>query len=426
MAHFKKREWVTEDGKKQVRWDAQVYVGRHPATGKPQFLGKTFKRKGEAEKWVRKEEVKKDDGEALSTSRKTLAEWLGEWLELHSEQVRDVTIYNYRMMVNHWILKPAKGAPPIGSIQLTKLNVAAFDRLYRHMSEQGVRPRTVQALHQVLRSALKAAVKKGYLSRNPTESATVPKPNAKGEEQEEDADAAEVHALSQEQAGRFLSAAKEDDRYSALWHVLLTGGLRPCEAFALKWQRVDFEAGEVHVDMSLTRIGLDKEQHPLGWKLTATKTKKSRRPVPLPDITMRELRRWQKLQAWEKRTFRGEYQDHGFVFTTEVGSPLDLSNLYRGPWSRVMERAGLGEYGPEPKKPRSGPTPKRPFKPSRRVYDLRHTHATLLLMDGEDLLVVSRRLGHSTIKLTADTYASVTKERSEGVASRFDRMFAWP
>jgi integrase len=44
-------------------------------------------------------------------------------------------------------------------------------------------------------------------------------------------------------------------------------------------------------------------------------------------------------------------------------------------------------------------------------------------MDGEDLLVVSRRLGHSTIKLTADTYASVTKQRNEAVAGRFDRIF---
>src|SRR5690606_20469055 len=103
----------------------------------------------------------------------------------------------------------------------------------------------------------------------------------------------------------------------------------------------------------------------------------------------------------------------------------DGGNVASRDWVRVAERAGLGSYvGPEPRKPRRGPAPRRRFKPSHRVYDLRHTHATLLLMDGEDLLVVSRRLGHSGIKLTADTYASVTRERAEGAAERLDRMFS--
>jgi integrase len=145
--------------------------------------------------------------------------------------------------------------------------------------------------------------------------------------------------------------------------------------------------------------------------------------VPLPPVAMRELRHWQKLQEWERRTFQGEYQDYGFVFTTEVGSPLELSNLCRGPYRRVMERAGLGEYGPEPKKPRSGPTPKRPFTPAMRIYALRHTGASLLLLAGVPLKVVSERLGHSSIVLTADVYGHLTGEMAQDPADKLEAMF---
>lgn len=424
MATINKRE--TKTGK--VRWDAQVYVGRHPATGKPQFLSKTHHRKGDAEAWARKQESMKDEGVRPATTRETLADYLTGWLEVYAGQVRAVTLYNYEVSLKRWVLDPPKGTPPIGSIRLTKLTVKAFEELYRHMTDHGLQPRGVQYMHGILKRALKDAVRKGILPKNPAEFATVPKADHKGEEDEEDTAAG---YLDREQADRFLTAAREPEdpeaprTYAALWYVLLTGGLRPCEAFALKWRQVDFDRGEVHIRRTLTRVGLDREKHPLGWKLTKPKTKKSRRTVPLPDITMRELRAWRTQQKRDKLAAGSEWQEHGFVFTTQTtGAPLDGSNLYRGPFRRVMEAAGLGEYGPEPEKPRSGPTPKREFTPSHRVYDLRHSFATLLLEAGEDLLVVSRLLGHSTIKLTADTYAHVTQERREEAAQRFDRMFA--
>jgi integrase len=412
MATIRKRE--TKTG--AVRWEVQVLLGSHPKNGRPIYRSKTLPRKADAEKWAREQERLKDN-ETPSLTRMTLAEWLAS----HHSQVRDVTIYNYRTVVNRWILNPKNGAPLIGSRPLRKLGPAAFEDLYIYMREQGIGDRGIRTLHEILRPALFDAVAKGHIGKNPVVLAKAPKINAKGEE--EDQDAAEAHALSKEEADRFLLAARKD-RYSPLWHVLLMGGLRPCEALGLRWQDVDFERGAVEVRSSLSRVGVDREKYPLGWKLTIPKTKKSRRTVPLPDAAMRELRRWKKLQAWERRTFEGEYQDHGFVFTTEVGSPLDHGNLASRSFTRVMENAGLGEWGPEPKKPKSGPTPRRPFTPSRRMYDLRHTHATLLLMDGEDMLVVSRRLGHSTIKLTADLYASVTKERADGAALRLERMFA--
>lgn len=213
-----------------------------------------------------------------------------------------------------------------------------------------------------------------------------------------------------------LRRAARQDRYSALWHVLLLGGLRPGEALGLKWKDVDMEAGAVRVVRNLVRIpGVE------GWQLELPKTKNSRRTVPLPAVAMRELKAWKVQQTRDRLQVGPEWQEHGFVFTTQLGTPLHGA---RRTFARVMEAAKLGEWGPEPqRKSRSGPLPKRPFKSAFRMYDLRHTCATLLLLAGVPLKVVSERLGHASIMQTADTYSHVLPTMQQAVVDKLDEMF---
>ncbi len=157
-----------------------------------------------------------------------------------------------------------------------------------------------------------------------------------------------------------------------------------------------------------------------GWRLGKPKTRKSRRTVPLPTVAMRELKAWRTKQKRDRLAAGKEWQDHGFVFTTEIGTPLHGA---RKSFVRVMADAGLGEWGPEPQKPKAGPKPRRKFKPAFRIYDLRHTCATLLLLGGVPLKVVSERLGHSTITLTADTYSHVLPTMQEAAADALEAMF---
>lgn len=416
--------WRDKQGR--PRWFAQVAVGRHPATGRSQFVSKTFLREGDAKKWARAQEGDKDGGTPPATTRESFAEYLTRWLPIYAGTVRDSTSYNIRKTVEKWIIDPPKGIRPIGGKQLRKLVVSDFDRLYRSMHEYGMRARGIEYLHGILKRALKAAVKKGELPRNPAEYAERPKADHKAEiaTADDENDEGRVEALDREQAGRFLDAARQD-HHAALWFVLLTTGLRPGEALALKWRHVDLTKGELHVRATLSRLGVDRKEHPRGWKLTKPKTERSRRTVPLPDITIRELRAWKKQQTIERLAAGSEWQDEEFVFTTQTGGPLSLSNVARRSFRAVMERAKLGSSGPEPEKPagQPGPKRKRPFYPAVRVYALRHTFATLLLLDGTPLIVVSRLLGHKTIKLTADTYSHVLRELKHEAIETFDRMF---
>lgn len=96
------------------------------------------------------------------------------------------------------------------------------------------------------------------------------------------------------------------------------------------------------------------------------------------------------------------YRDHGLVFATAVGTPIQASNLRRA-WQRIVKQADLDRL---------------------RSHDLRHAHATLLLQQGVHPKVVSERLGHASIAITLDTYSHVLPGLQAQAAAQFDRLLA--
>jgi len=420
--------------KRSGRFIAQIYLGRDPATGKTRWQSKTFAARKDAKEWARKLETQRDEGAYRPTlSKATFADYLRDtWLPMYRRQVRST--YNTEKTIAKWIFRPQPETPFLGRIPLRRLSPTDFNKLYVAMTqkrgdERGdlpVRRRGVDHLHGLLKRALKYAVKQGELPRNPADGATIPKPELQDEVTAEDFEQeGPTRYLNREQAARFLAAAKQDRR-SALWHLLLDAGLRPGEAFALKWAQVDLDGKLVQVGATLTRSGVDKTKQ--GWKLTKPKTKRSERKVPVSDSTVSELRRWKKQQVIERVKIGPEWQDHGFVFTTEYGTPL--SNKTTG-WVHVLRvadagRGDLGAWGPEPVKSgrKRGRPRERTFKPKFPLYVLRHSSATLALLDGVDLLQVSRRLGHTDLAFTARMYGHLKAEHTTQAAESFNRLAA--
>lgn len=97
-----------------------------------------------------------------------------------------------------------------------------------------------------------------------------------------------------------------------------------------------------------------------------------------------------------------EYNNQDFVFATEAGEPLMSQNLSARHFKPALKRAEL-------------PT-------SVRLYDLRHTCATLLLLAGENPKVVSERLGHASVTLTLDTYSHVLPNMQKAAAEKLENL----
>ena len=130
-----------------------------------------------------------------------------------------------------------------------------------------------------------------------------------------------------------------------------------------------------------------------GWKFAAPKTRQSFRTVPSPPSVTRAMVEHKRRQASERLAAGAEYSNQQLVFATPTDEPLDIRNLVNRHFKRLLEAAKL---------------PK-----SVRLYDLRHSCATLLLAQGEHPKVVSERLGHASITLTLDTYSHVVPGMQE-------------
>jgi integrase len=405
------------------RWSAQIYLGKDPATGKTRWESKTFATRKAAKDWANKLEVQRTDGAYRPTvSKATFADYLlRTWLPSYRRR-RPRSAYNTERTLTKWIITPNSDTPYLGKIPLRQLTVQHFDDLYAAMEEKhGMRARGVRHVHGLLRRVLTFAVIKHELPSNPTEGATVPSGKL-----------GPVRYLTEDQETRFLAVARKD-RLSALWHLLLDTGLRPGEAFALAWEGnaddteswIDLKAKLVHVRTTLARVGVDKAE--AGWKLTDPKTENSKRDVPICDDTVTELERWRTEQKKERLMAGPEWRAHGFVFTSQVGTPL--GNNMRRVWGCLLKEADqgkgdLGTWGPEQKKPRTGPTPDRSFTPRFSVYVLRHTMATLNYLDGMDLGLLSRRLGHASYAFTFDRYGrGVKAEHTKAVADNTQRRW---
>jgi integrase len=410
------------------RWSAQIYLGRDPATGKTRWESKRFDAKKDAQVWAGKLETQRDDGAYRpSVSKATFADYVrNTWLPMYGTQVRSV--YNTEKTLGKWLFRAQPETPAIGRIPLRRLTASDFDRLYIALSERhGMRRRGIEHLHGLLKRALKSAVKKGELTRNPADGATIPKPEVRAEVTQEDMEQeGPVRYLNREQVTRLLLVAKEH-RWSALWHLLLDAGLRPGEAFALNWAQVDLDAKLVKVRATLTRTQRDDRKE--GWKLTKPKTKRSSRDVPISDATAWQLRLWKKRQAEERKRLGPDWTEHGFVFTTEFGSPLG-NNVHLA-WAKLLREAdgGRGDlvtWAPEAKKElrKRGRPAHRKAHPRFVLYVLRHTCATLALLDGVDLLQVSRRLGHTDLAFTARMYGHLKAEHTTQAAESFNRLAA--
>jgi integrase len=252
-------------------------------------------------------------------------------------------------------------------------------------SRNGRRPsaKTVHNIHLTLHRALEDAVEDGLIVRNPASGArSAPKSRA------------EMLTWTEDELRTFLEATV-DDRLYPLWCLTSMSGMRRGEALGLRWDDLDFKASTVTVNRQWKR-------GERGLILAPPKTERSRRTIDIDNETMSVIKQWRRAQLEERMAYEGDWQDAGFIFTRKDGRLSD-PDVTSQRFDKIVTRLGL--------------------KPVR-FHDLRHTHATLLLLTGVPPHVVSMRLGHRSVAFTLQQYAHVLpQQQAEAVARLAERIF---
>lgn len=322
-----------------------------------------------------------DTGGYVEPSRLTMGEYLESWLaDYAAHNVARCTYDRYESIIRHHLI------PAIGAIKLNQLTAASIERLYtselqggRADGKGGLSPQTVIKHHNVLRAALKRAVRLGLLVANPCD--RVDPPRAKR---------VEMSVLDEYETERLLSAARAVDPPSFYPAVLLAAnvGLRRGEVLALRWADVDFEAGALQISRSLQR---SRE----GLAFGEPKTNTSRRRLSLDVETVAELRSHRARQDVQRLSVVDTWQDNDLVCPGPMGEAWNPSNLTRC-FGRLAKRLKLDV----------------------RLHDLRHSHASQLIRAGASAKVVQERLGHASAGFTLTVYGHLLPGMQDEAVSR--------
>ena len=359
------------------KWQASVTLGSD-ADGKQLRETQTFDTKTAAERWRRERAADVQHGNRQRTSRETAGEYLTRWLAGAAPGLEAGTLKGYRSHIDLHLI------PSFGTVKLADLNRFHISKAYRAMEARGLKAATVHRAHSTLRRALNEAVDAGLIARNEATKVTLPK-----------AARFRPHPLTEAEVRQFLAAVRSD-RYHALYRTVLATGMRFGEFAALHWASVNLAAASLVVERSLER--------PKGGGVRLKETKSDRpRVIDLDARTVETLRGWQAHQAVEKRAMGAEWRGNGHVFTATNGAPLHESNLVKR-LRRDLKRAGIERWD------------------LRRLHDLRHTMATLMLGAGVPVKVVSERLGHASIHITLDTYQSLLPTLQQRAAGELGDM----
>lgn len=324
------------------------------------FVNVTGK-KADADRRLRELLTADDRGLPILTDKMTLAQWLDKWFnEYVVSGKRQMTGERYKRVIERYL------KPYLGHTQLNRLSPADIRALVTKWESEGVTPYSIDYSHGILSSALKYAVKMEVLFRNPAQIVDTPRVEKKEVQPPDITTVNNILASSHEKSDRLFPALR----------LIAYSGVRRGECLGLHWQHVDFARQDISIAFSLTR------SFERGLILEPPKSKASRRVIDLDSGTMEVLRNHKVKQMEHRLSLGGAYEDSDRVFPNEFGQLPNPMVLTRAS-NHVTKRIEV--HGVKP-------------------HDLRHFHASVLLQSGQNPVLVSKRLGHSTVSMTLDIY----------------------
>lgn len=348
------------------RFLVRVFLGRD-AAGKRSYTSATVNgSRSDAEKALAKLLVGSDEQTLTQKSAITVQKFTEAYLDGRVD-LSPKTLADYRHRMEKDVY------PFLGRLQLSKVTREALQRLVKTLEEdRQLSPRTIKYTFVVLGQALGQAVLDGIIPRDPSAHLKMPKRRH-----------TDPAVLAPDQMQLFLErTAQGDQQLHALWMLLLTAGLRPQEALALRWDDVDEANATVRIVRALKKVDTSR------WEVGEVKTQAGKRTLPVPAEAIEALKAHRLRQTADILKIGPRYTRQGYIFACKKRNPgnhLDIPTVRRW-WKKALADAGL---------------------PVMTLYATRHSHATALLSQGVNPKVAAERLGHSNVKVTLDVYSHV-------------------
>jgi integrase len=364
------------------RWKGGGYRVRwRDANGRSQ--GKVFSRLEDArqhQKRVTADLVRGDYiSPKLAASKFDL--WADRWWAT-TPKLSTSTRRGYHVILTNHVRPHFEGMP------MSRIDWPEVERFIGEKIEAGISPKKVRDLVSVLSLIMKTAICAGARRDNPAAGHTIPQRRPRLRQGD---------VLTMEQAHR-LAANTRDPYKPAVWLMVLLG-LRPAELCGLRVRSIDFVRGTVHVAETLNAVH-SFPGHNYGIEVGPPKTEAGDRVLPIPGWLRDDL----AAQLAARAEGQGAPVDPtAYLFLAiKGGGPIRVADLRRWVILPALKAAGLS--------------------PELRTYDLRHSHASLLIDLGANLLQVAHRMGHTDPAVTLRVYGHLFDGAQEKLTAQLDEL----
>ena len=273
-----------------------------------------------------------------------------DWLEQKKYNVRVNTWKMYERLCRLHLSEKFNG------VKVNRITTALVEKYITDRQQQGINLETLRKTIVTLNMIMTYTVRHKYIDYNPVRDAERPRDPGDVEEDE-------IRILTPPEISALIDAV-DNHKYRILFMLAIMSGARQGELLGLKWTDVVWFNKQIHIQRTYQR-----------GRWYKPKTKTSNREIDLGPVMMSELKRWH---------LACPPNELDLVFPNEAGGPIDQSGLLKRHFYPALKKAGIERI---------------------RFYDLRHTFASLLIEQGENIKYVQSQLGHSSPMMTLNVYA---------------------
>lgn len=316
--------------------------------------------------------------------------------------LKDTTKANYMYMYEH-LVRDSFGKLKLSSIKYT--DVKRF--YYELVSEKGIKPNTVETVHNTIHPALQLAVREEIIRINPSD-------GVMGELKKSRLwNKPKRHALTKPQQDALMEYITTNREYAGwvpIITVLIGTGMRIGECLGLRWCDVDFKKKVISVNHNLSDRPVPGENY-CERHIQTPKTEAGERTIPMIDEVVEAF--LTEYQIQKCLGFCTEEIDgySGFIFSTSEGRVYNAACINNA-LHRIRDNYNKEETKLA-KKEKRDPV----LMPSFSAHVLRHTFCTRFCENETNLKVIQEIMGHADIQTTMDIYAEVTEEKKQEVFS---------